>query len=192
MSMFMNKGAHFKAKESFTLTTLVNLLSWPSHRLMWSESAWETEEGLLWSDPEPELTTTIVPTLQSNTTFQALSIIIHTLYWHCTVTDDITRSLIFLKYKLEIDSTIFHSFICSIYLFSLYYPKQTDWTAVNLVNRSSWKKKPCIWIGCFALHVRQQYFFKVSVKTFLFQKWAFSAFFSPRMVIQKTDTQDQG
>ena len=49
-----------------TLTTLVNLLSWPSHLLMWSESAKETEEGLLRSDPE--LTTTIMQLQRDNLT----------------------------------------------------------------------------------------------------------------------------
>ena len=56
------------------MTTLVNLLSWPSHLLMWSESAWETEEGLLWSDPEPELTTTIVYTQSNSSAIKHMSI----------------------------------------------------------------------------------------------------------------------
>ena len=43
---------------STTLTTLVNLLSWPSHLLAWSVSARETEGGLLGS--VPDLSTTIL------------------------------------------------------------------------------------------------------------------------------------
>ena len=87
---------------SFTLTTLVNLLSWPSHLLMWSVSAWETEEGLLWSDPEPELTTTIVHTQSNSSAIQHILVFVYYIHnmaiWHAFmyfIVSDITRSFIF-------------------------------------------------------------------------------------------------
>ena len=103
------------------------------------------------------------------------------------VSDDITRSFIFdsINWR-ERDRYILYTILLFVQFICFHYPQQTEqlsiWSTGRLEKKLAYE--------LVALNVRQQYYFKVSVKTILFQKWAFSAFFSPRMMIQETDTQD--